>query len=149
MDEQNNTPPELRELLTQVASGAVDPAEAARRLSGGTASSADPTSGASSDTAGASPSGEPRSGVRVVPGPAAGEPSGSEVPIDRVVIRATASKLVLLGEEGLTGAAVEGQHVARRDGGALVIDTDAEPADGDFAFESSTSRFTRKIGRWR
>ena len=94
----------------------------------------------------------PASGVKVVPAPAGsseGADSGPVVPIDRVVIRATASKLVLIGDPTVAGAAVEGPHVARRDGGALIVDTDAEPGAGDFSYEPNARRVGRPFGRWR
>ncbi len=126
MTESSGT--DLRSLLSQVASGQVAPEEASQRL------------------------GESDS---LIPPPEAATPlptppsAGSEGPIQRVVVRATAVKLVLIGDPTVTGASVEGPHVARRDGGALVVDTDAFPGSGDFSYESDARRTSKRFGRWR
>ena len=151
MDIDETHDPELRALLAQVAAGTLAPEEAGRRM----AATAAPTADAATDEgAGTEPPTAPASGVRVVPNPTASPgvtrpTAGDGGPIDRVVIRATAVKLVLMGDPTVTGASVEGPHVARRDGGALVIDTDADPAPGDFSYEPNTRRAGKAFGRWR
>ncbi len=139
--------PDLRSLLAQVAAGQVAPEEASQRIAA-TGPSADPplppgptlrrplrASGCCPHLLAATPA-----------------PDGADVPIDRVVVQAAAVKLVLIGDPTVTGASVEGPHIARRDGGALIIDTDAEPGLGDFFFESSarrTGQVLRALARHR
>ncbi len=142
----DTTDTDLRSLLAQVAAGALAPDEASKRLA------AESSTGATDPSATAA--GEPRSGVRVVPppagsgsGPAGGESSSG--PIQRVVVRATAIAVVLVGDPTVVGASVEGPHVARRDGGALIIDTDGEPGFGDFSYETGARRIGKAFGRWR
>jgi hypothetical protein len=131
----------------------VAPEEASQRIAAtGPQSGAAPAGSAATQPETAAPA----SGVRVVPNPT---PSGSDQgahgtgsesgPIDRVVVRATAVKLVLLGDSTVTGASVEGPHVARREGGTLIIDTDALPAAGDFSYEPNARRAGKAFGRWR
>jgi hypothetical protein len=104
-DEQTPEPEnsELRQLLTQVADGSLDPHEAAGRL-----------------------------------------PEGDGV-IRRLVVRMSAAKLVLIGDPSVTGATVEGRHVARRERDTLVVTTEEDEEVGGFAFDSPMRRFGRMI----
>ncbi|HYN68534.1 MAG TPA: hypothetical protein VES93_16750 [Ornithinibacter sp.] len=160
---------DLRSLLSQVAAGQVAPEEASQRIAATDAAA--PPSAAADQAAPTHPAGpygsaapahppvpplppappSPPSGVRVLPPPPRGDSGsyGVDVPIDRVVVQATAVKLVLIGDPTVTGASVEGPHVARRDGGALIIDTDAEPGFGHFSYDSSDRRPGKAFGRWR
>jgi hypothetical protein len=146
----NETPePDLRALLSQVAAGTVAPEEASQRITAST----DTGTGATTDHAA---SAAPPSGVRVVPNAAPHDPdarphspTADTGPIDRVVIRGTAVKLVLIADSSITGATVQGPHVARRDGGAIVIDTDADLGPGDFSYEPNQRRSGKVFGRWR
>ncbi len=147
---------DLRALLAQVASGTVAPDEASARLSDRRPADPADETGASA----AAPAEAPSSGVRVLPPtpphppqppppPAAPRGSTASGPVERVVVRAQAVKLVLLGDPTVAGAAVEGPHVARRDGGALVIDTEAKPSPGGFSYESDRPKSGWSLGRWR
>ncbi len=149
---------DLRSLLSQVAAGSVAPDEASQRLAGAAPQAPDAADEGSPELGRSSPAGTPPippnppappSSVRVVRPPSPPDGSVEGGPIQRVVIRAAAVKLVLVGDPTVVGASVEGPHVARRDGGALVIDTDAEPGAGDFSYESSTQRIGKAFGRWR
>lgn len=128
--------PDLRALLAQVAAGTVAPEEASQRIS----AAAPPAPG----TPPASTAGTASRGAG-----SAAQSGADPGPIDRVVVRATAVKLILIADSSVAGATVEGPHVARRDGGALVIDTDADPAPGDFSYEPNPRRAGKVFGRWR
>src|SRR3954454_19802035 len=100
----NETPePDLRALLAQVAAGTVKPEEASQRIAATTDATTGPTAGPTHPAA-------PASGVRVVPNPtpndagaaALQQGAGSDTgPIDRVVIRGTAVKLVLIADSSI------------------------------------------------
>ncbi len=104
---------DLRELLTKVAAGEVDPAEAARLIDG----EAIPTSSWGGAPAAAEEAGEPAPAATAV-----------EAAVTAVEIRAEGVQLRVIADHGITGAVAEGPHTAELVGGVLRVRVPA--ADG-------------------
>jgi hypothetical protein len=152
----------LRSLLTDVAEGRVDPAEAARRLSGvdapaGAVPTADPWAGATADPDATAPAssggstgatGAAATSSTAASEPAAGEPrlpSGSD-PVDRVVVQASARPVRVVADPTVATLTVDGPHTVRRDGGTVRVEVPVTPSsDGPGSY-----RYERKAGlsRW-
>ena len=110
-----------REILEQVASGQLDPAEAARLLD--QPAEAEPAEAAS-----------PKPGV----GNAVVAPE-----ITRIQVRGTSRRVRIIGDPSVATVAVDGQHTVRRDGSTLHVsgETEVVPTDGAFTLLAG--------GRWR
>jgi hypothetical protein len=89
---------DLRDLLTRVASGDLDPAEAARLL----------------DDDPAAPTLDRRDGV------------GSEAPLSGVSIHAGGVKLTIVADPTVATAVADGPHAVRREGSVLVLDAPSD-----------------------
>lgn len=88
----------LRDLLTKVAAGEIDPAEAARLL----------------DDDPAVPTVDRRDGVR------------SEAPLSGIAIHAGGVKLTVVADPTVATAVADGPHALRREGSVLVLDAPSE-----------------------
>ena len=105
---------DLRELLTKVAAGEVDPAEAARLIDG-EAIATSSWGGAPADET--EETGEPDASATAV-----------EAAVTAVEIRAEGVQLRVIADHGITGAVAEGPHTAELVGGVLRVRVPA--ADG-------------------
>jgi hypothetical protein len=88
----------LRDLLTRVAAGEIDPAEAARQLD------EDPVA----------PTLDRRDGI------------GSEAPLSGVAIHAGGVKLTIVADPTVATAVADGPHAVRREGSVLVLDAPSD-----------------------
>ena len=69
----------------------------------------------------------------------------SDEPVRRIVIRAGAVRLSIHGDPGVTEAVASGPHTMKRDGDALLIDTNT--TQGDYAVEPPRSAFMTWVGQ--
>jgi hypothetical protein len=136
---------ELRSLLTDVAEGRVDPAEAAARLSrmdaDGTATTpGDPWAEATGSAAAA----DADTSGAVTDQPSA--PPSSEQPVQRVVVHSSARPVRVVADPTVASFAVEGPHSVRRDGTTARVEV---PVAGT-PDEPGSYRYERKSGlaRW-
>jgi hypothetical protein len=119
-----NAGDEAREILEKVASGELDPAEAAKMLDEIQRSDSDEVSVAAT---------EPLEGATL--------PSMTE--IKRVLVRATSRRVRIVGDPTVATAALEGPHTVRRDGSTLLITGETELVPSNNAFVLLAG------GRWR
>jgi hypothetical protein len=113
---------DLRTLLTDVAEGRINPAEAARRLAAG----------------------DDHDEAREEPAPARLAPRLSGV--ERVLVRVAARNVRLLGDAGVSTVAVEGPHRLSRDADAVVV-SDEESRLGPESFVMSRAGGWRSLFR--
>lgn len=66
-------------------------------------------------------------------------------PVRRIVVRAGAVRLSVIGDPNVAQAVVDGPHTMRRDGEALLINTNT--TQGDFAVEPPRSAFMTWVGQ--
>ena len=119
-----------RQILEDVASGRLDPAEAAGLLDAAAGDVAGPPSAADS----AAP--DDAAPERPAPPPAVPD-------IERVLVRATSRRVRVVGDPSVATYAVDGPHHVRREGSTLVIAGEVEPIPTDDAFTLLSG------GRWR
>ncbi|PSK96089.1 hypothetical protein CLV30_12730 [Haloactinopolyspora alba] len=119
-----------REILERVASGDLDPSEAARLL----------------DEAEAAPAAEPGGPEADDATPGSSGPSGRAVDtprITRVLVRGTSRRVRVVGDPTVATVDVGGEHTVRREGSTLHVTGESEmvPTDGAFTLLAG--------GRWR
>lgn len=131
---------DIRSLLTEVAEGRLDPAEAARLLDQpaqpGTEPGPEPGPGPEASTTPAEP-----------PAP---QPERDDL-VRRVVVRATARSVRIVGDVTVAGATVEGPHAVHREGGDLVVGPpEAATQPGSYSYEqrSTLSRWLSESSTW-
>lgn len=72
-------------------------------------------------------------------------PGRSEQPVSRIVVKAGAVRLNIVGDPTVAQAVAEGPHTMRHEGDALFITTDT--TQGDFAVEPPRSAFMTWVGQ--
>ncbi len=133
---------EKRSILERVATGQLDPAEAARLLETVEA-------GQSEGPGSVGPYAEPASAEQAVSSSASagehGRPAGAVTapPITRVHVRGTSRRIRIIGDLGVATASVDGPHTIRREGQTLHVTGESEAVPTDGAFMLLTG------GRWR
>ncbi|MCU0264907.1 MAG: hypothetical protein MUC45_02165 [Actinomycetia bacterium] len=126
---------DVRALLTEVAEGRLDPAEAARLL--------DQAPAAAPAQAESQPA--PDDAAAAVP------PPSPDQAVRRVVVRATARSVRLVGDVTVDSATVEGPHAVYREGADLVVgppEAAAEPGSYSYEQRSTLSRWLAESSTW-
>lgn len=76
---------------------------------------------------------------------AGGSVTVSEEPLRRIIIKAAAVRLSIHGDPGVAEAVAQGPHTMKRDGDALLVDTNTTA--GDYAVEPPRSAFMTWVGQ--
>lgn len=132
---------DLKTLLTEVAAGRLDPAEAARLLE------EPPAPGPQSQGSEASAETGPAGPEVATPVP----PPAEDQSVRRVVVRATGRSVRIVGDVTVGSATVEGPHAVRLEGGDLVVGPpEAATQPGSYAYEqrSTLSRWLSESSTW-
>jgi hypothetical protein len=134
---------ELRSLLTDVAEGRVDPAQAAARLSAMDSAAPTPTDPWADATDNATDS-----STEQTP-PAVEAPSTSASPLRRVVVQCSARPVRVVADPTVATLTVDGPHTVRQDGDTARVEvpvTGSPEGSGGYQFERK-SAFSRWISQ--
>lgn len=130
---------ELRDLLNQVASGEISPEEAQAKLQS-SAASQPPTGAATAAEGFEGPSAAGGTGAAPRPSQPAGPPPPPAEPVRRVSVRASAVRLIVVGDPTVDTAIADGPHRVAHVGETLTIHSDLTA--GEYHTEVPKSAFT-------
>ena len=132
------TTSDLRSVLEQVATGRLDPVEAARLLDTTAGPTAEPTTEPAAEPTTQPPAGQPSS-VRVVPAPTPQHAPRADG-VRRLLIRATARSVRVVADPSVATVDVQGPHRTVREDDLLRVESDlAGPEPGSWSQESPAS----------